>query len=137
VELQTGGVSGLSIQQEGSFFGFSIEFSVTTQVREYFHLHVLPLSLNTSCSRAEQVTNSLPKWTMIFTMIGSSFLQVPFLNLMANLRQRGGSVKVRVGGNTQETATLVASTPDGAALEKDYGRVSNPVSAFFLKKQLS
>ncbi|KAG0694605.1 glycoside hydrolase family 79 protein [Suillus ampliporus] len=59
VELQTGDVSGLSIQQEGSFFGFSIEFSVTTQV----------LGLN------------------------SSFLQVPFLNLMANLRQRGGSVK--------------------------------------------
>lgn len=94
MELQTGGVSGLSIQQEGSFFGFSIEFSVTTQV----------LGLN------------------------SSFLQVPFLNLMANLRQRGGSVKVRVGGNTQETATLVASTPDGAALEKDYGRVSNPTA---------
>ncbi|KAG1761827.1 glycoside hydrolase family 79 protein [Suillus occidentalis] len=94
VELQTGGVSGLSIQQEGSFFGFSIEFSVTTQV----------LGLN------------------------SSFLQVPFLNLMANLRQRGGSVKVRVGGNTQETATLVASTPDGAALEKDYGKASNPTA---------
>ncbi|KAG1807867.1 glycoside hydrolase family 79 protein [Suillus subaureus] len=95
VELQTGdNLSGLSIQQEGSFFGFSIEFSVTTQV----------LGLN------------------------SSFLQVPFLNLMANLRQRGGSVKVRVGGNTQETATLVSSTPDGAALEKDYGRSSNPTS---------
>jgi len=34
VQLQTGAVSGLSIQQQGSFFGFSIEFSVTTQVRE-------------------------------------------------------------------------------------------------------
>ncbi|KAG1744607.1 glycoside hydrolase family 79 protein [Suillus paluster] len=94
VELQTGNASGLSIQQEGSFFGFSVEFSVTTQV----------LGLN------------------------SSFLQVPFLNLMANLRQRGGSVKVRVGGNTQETATLVNSTPDGAALEKDYGSSSNPTA---------
>lgn len=131
VELQTGGVSGLSIQQEGSFFGFSIEFSVTTQVREYFRLHVHSLPLNICCSRAEQVTNSLLVRTIMFTMIGSSFLQVPFLNLMANLRQRGGSVKVRVGGNTQETATLVASTPDGAALEKDYGKVSNPVSAFY------
>jgi hypothetical protein len=48
---------------------------------------------------------------------------------MANLQQRGGSVRVRVGGNTQETATLVASTPDGAALEKDYGDSSGPVSA--------
>jgi hypothetical protein len=59
VELQTGGdLSGLSIQQEGSFFGFSIEFSVTTQVREYFlHPHLYPL--NISCSRAEQVTNPL------------------------------------------------------------------------------
>ncbi|KAG2052586.1 glycoside hydrolase family 79 protein [Suillus hirtellus] len=94
VDLQTGDVSGVSIQQQGSFFGFSIEFSVTTQV----------LGLN------------------------SSFLQVPFLNLMANLRQRGGSVRVRVGGNTQETATLVASTPDGAALEKDYAGISNPTA---------
>ncbi|OJA14152.1 hypothetical protein AZE42_09597 [Rhizopogon vesiculosus] len=92
VELQTGAVSGLSIQQEGSFFGFSIEFSVTTQI----------FGLN------------------------SSYLQVPFLNLMANLRQRSGSVKVRVGGNTQDTATLVDSTPDGAALEKYYGNESNP-----------
>jgi hypothetical protein len=66
--------------------------------------------------------------TIAFTIIGSSYLQVPFLNLMANLRQRAGSVKVRVGGNTQDTATLVDSTPDGSALEKDYGRASNPVS---------
>ncbi|KAG1831103.1 hypothetical protein EV424DRAFT_1575213 [Suillus variegatus] len=93
-DLQTGDVSGVSIQQQGSFFGFSIEFSVTTQA----------LGLN------------------------SPFLQVPFLNLMANLRQRGGSVRVRVGGNTQETATLVASTPDGAALEKDYAGIANPTA---------
>jgi hypothetical protein len=46
---------------------------------------------------------------------------------MANLRQRAGSVKIRVGGNTQDTATLVDSTPDGAALEKDYQGSSNPV----------
>ncbi|KAG2126968.1 uncharacterized protein EDB93DRAFT_1271920 [Suillus bovinus] len=56
------------------------------------------------------------------------FLQVPFLNLMADLRQRGGSVRVRVGGNTQETATLVASTPDSAALEKDYAGIANPTA---------
>ncbi|KAF9228223.1 glycoside hydrolase family 79 protein [Gyrodon lividus] len=92
VELQTGGVLNLSIPQHGSFFGFSIEFSVVTQV----------LGLN------------------------SSFLQVPFLNLMANLRERAGSVYVRVGGNTQDYATLVSSTPDGAALEKYYSNESNP-----------
>ncbi|KAF8994923.1 hypothetical protein BDQ17DRAFT_1430785 [Cyathus striatus] len=49
----------------------------------------------------------------------ASVLQVPFLNLMANLQQRGGKVQVRVGGNTQETAVLVDSTPDGKILEKD------------------
>ena len=36
VQLQTGGAaSGLSIPQSGAFFGFSIEFSVATQVRKY------------------------------------------------------------------------------------------------------
>lgn len=74
--------------------------------------------------------------TIAITIIGSSYLQVPFLNLMANLRQRAGSVKVRVGGNTQDTATLVDSTPDGAALEKDYGRVSNPVRHLHLPNHL-
>ncbi|KAL0952547.1 hypothetical protein HGRIS_006805 [Hohenbuehelia grisea] len=56
----------------------------------------------------------------------SSHIQVPFLNLMANIQQRAGQVKVRVGGNTQETATLVESLADGRALEKDLKGVSNP-----------
>ncbi|KAF8154310.1 glycoside hydrolase family 79 protein [Crassisporium funariophilum] len=56
----------------------------------------------------------------------ASVLQVPFLNLMANLQQRAGRVTIRVGGNTQETATLVDSTPDGRILEKDLNGVSNP-----------
>lgn len=47
---------------------------------------------------------------------------------MANIQQRAGRVLVRVGGNTQETATLVDSLPDGRALEKDLLGVSNPVS---------
>jgi hypothetical protein len=34
VQLQNGGVPGLSIPQHGSFFGFSIEMSVTNQVCE-------------------------------------------------------------------------------------------------------
>ena len=58
----------------------------------------------------------------------SSILQVPFLNLMANLQQRSGRVQVRVGGNTQDTAVLVPSTPDGKILEKDLAGVTNPVS---------
>lgn len=45
---------------------------------------------------------------------------------MANIKQRAGSVHVRVGGNTQETATLVDSIPDGKAIEKDKGSSTNP-----------
>ena len=46
---------------------------------------------------------------------------------MANLQQRTGRVNVRVGGNTQETATLVDRTPDGKILEKDLTAVSGTV----------
>ena len=46
---------------------------------------------------------------------------------MANLAQRVGRVNIRVGGNTQETAVLVPSTPDGKILEKDIAGASNPV----------
>ncbi|KAJ6590373.1 glycoside hydrolase family 79 protein [Mycena sp. CBHHK59/15] len=49
----------------------------------------------------------------------SSFIQVPFLNLMANIQQRAGSVMVRVGGNTQESAKLVDALPGGRILEKN------------------
>ena len=58
----------------------------------------------------------------------SSLIQVPFLNLMANLQQRTGRINIRVGGNTQETATLVDSTPDGKILEKDLQAVQGTVS---------
>jgi hypothetical protein len=58
----------------------------------------------------------------------STLIQVPFLNLMANLAQRCGGVKVRVGGNTQETAKFVDSIPNGADLTKDYSHTTNPVS---------
>ncbi|KAG5645144.1 hypothetical protein DXG03_006861 [Asterophora parasitica] len=93
LQLQSGGdVQGLSIPQEGSFLGFSIEMSVANQV----------LGKN------------------------STFIQVPFLNLMSNLAKRAGRVTVRVGGNTQETAELVDSTPDGRMLEKNISGASNP-----------
>ena len=64
------------------------------------------------------------------SFIISSVLQVPFLNLMANLQQRGGQVLIRVGGNTQETAVLVPSTPDGLIIEKDLAGATNPVCVF-------
>ncbi|KAI0633082.1 glycoside hydrolase superfamily [Trametes polyzona] len=56
----------------------------------------------------------------------ASFIQVPFLNLLATIADRAGSVVVRVGGNTQETATLVDSLPDNAMIAKDKENASNP-----------
>ena len=50
---------------------------------------------------------------------------------MANIQQRSGGVVVRVGGNTQETASLVESTPDGRILEKDLKGITNPVRLIF------
>ncbi|THH18225.1 hypothetical protein EW146_g2708 [Bondarzewia mesenterica] len=49
----------------------------------------------------------------------SSFLQVPFLNLLANIVERAGWVQIRVGGNSQESAVLVDSLPNGLILQKD------------------
>ncbi len=46
---------------------------------------------------------------------------------MANIQQRAGSVVIRVGGNTQETAVLVDETPGGRILEKDPSKMTNPV----------
>ncbi|KAG1761526.1 glycoside hydrolase family 79 protein [Suillus occidentalis] len=77
-------VQGLSIPHQGSFMGFSIEFTVVNQICD-------------------------------------TYLQVPFLNLMAILRERAGEVHIRVGGNTQETAVLVDSLPGGVMVTKERG----------------
>jgi hypothetical protein len=45
---------------------------------------------------------------------------------MANLVERAGWVQVRVGGNTQESAQLVPSLPNGTILAKDYNNTSEP-----------
>jgi hypothetical protein len=47
---------------------------------------------------------------------------------MANIQQRVGRINIRVGGNTQETATLVGSgiIPKGKILEKDLAGATNP-----------
>ncbi|OCH90123.1 glycoside hydrolase family 79 protein [Obba rivulosa] len=83
---------GLSIEQKGSFFGFSMEMSVINQ----------------------------------FIGINSTYLQVPFLNLISLVAERAGSVHMRVGGNTQETATVVPSLEGGKVIEKDKADSSNP-----------
>ncbi|KAB5591972.1 Beta-glucuronidase [Ceratobasidium theobromae] len=49
----------------------------------------------------------------------STVLAVPFLNHIVNIVNRGGSVRVRVGGNTQERAILVQNGfSDGRILNK-------------------
>ncbi|KIM79709.1 glycoside hydrolase family 79 protein [Piloderma croceum F 1598] len=92
INLRAAPPPGLSIKINGSFFGFSIEFSVLNQVLGY----------------------------------NSSVLMVPFLNLMANIRDRAGAIHIRVGGNTQETASMVDSLPNGEILSKDNSDTNNP-----------
>lgn len=46
---------------------------------------------------------------------------------MGNIKKRVGSVYIRVGGNTQETATLVQSLPNGEIMYKDNADTNNPV----------
>ncbi|KAI9058982.1 glycoside hydrolase family 79 protein [Trametes sanguinea] len=88
------GMNALSVPQAPTFFGFSIEMSVATQL------------IGTN----------------------STQLHVPFLNLMALMVEKAGSVHVRVGGNTQDTAFMVDSFPDGKIMEKDKEDASNPTS---------
>jgi hypothetical protein len=58
-----------------------------------------------------------------------SLVQVPFLNLMANIQQRAGGVHIRLGGNTQDFAYYVDSIEDGHALGKEKKELQNPVSS--------
>ncbi|EIW83853.1 glycoside hydrolase family 79 protein [Coniophora puteana RWD-64-598 SS2] len=90
---QSSAVNGLSIPQSGAFMGFSIEFSVISYV----------------CELAQR---------SYLTPSHSKYLQVPFLNLMALIRDRAGEVRIRIGGNSQETASLVDSLDDGKMIEK-------------------
>ena len=65
-----------------------------------------------------------------------SFIQVPFLNLMQSLQDRAGRVDIRVGGNTQETATLVEGLSGARMVSKDVmlGEQSNPVRSRSLQR---
>ncbi|EPQ55987.1 glycoside hydrolase family 79 protein [Gloeophyllum trabeum ATCC 11539] len=58
--------------------------------------------------------------------LDSTFIQVPFLNLMANIKDRAGRVHVRVGGNTQDYAYMVDSIDKGLVIQKDKGLTTNP-----------
>ncbi|KAI6035708.1 glycoside hydrolase family 79 protein [Pisolithus marmoratus] len=103
----------LSQPLKGSFLGFSIEFSVISQVCTRKKLVRLP--------HVGPSTRSLTRWVR-------SFIQVPFLNLMSNIRQRAGEIRIRVGGNTQETASLVDSLPDGDMALKEPSNLNDPTS---------
>jgi hypothetical protein len=46
---------------------------------------------------------------------------------MSNIIQRMGVVRVRVGGNSQETAVLVDSLDNGKIIEKNLTNTFNPV----------
>ena len=52
---------------------------------------------------------------------------------MANLVERAGWVQVRVGGNTQESAELVANLPNGTILAKDKNSTSGLTNTPSLK----
>lgn len=47
---------------------------------------------------------------------------------MSNIRQRAGEVRIRVGGNTQETASFVDSLPDGDMALKEPSNLNDPTS---------
>ncbi|KAI0633080.1 glycoside hydrolase family 79 protein [Trametes polyzona] len=64
----------------------------------------------------------------VANQLSDTTLHVQFLNLMNIIAQRAGAVHIRVGGNTQETAFLVDSFPDGKMMEKDKEDASNPTS---------
>lgn len=51
---------------------------------------------------------------------------------MALLNERGGSVRIRCGGNSQDYATVVPSLPSGKDLEKDKAASQNPVCSIYL-----
>ncbi|CAE6465695.1 unnamed protein product [Rhizoctonia solani] len=60
--------------------------------------------------------------SVVQTTLGknSTHLLVPFLNYMANVRARGGSVSIRVGGNSQDQSYLVSSDsiPNNGVISK-------------------
>ncbi|KAI0030185.1 glycoside hydrolase family 79 protein [Vararia minispora EC-137] len=63
----------------------------------------------------------------VFNQYRPSLLNIPFLNLVANVAARAGSMQIRVGGNSQETAELVGSIANGngSIISKDLQNVFN------------
>lgn len=131
-------VNGLSIPHVGgSFWGFSVEMSVINQVCElcqsvYLHYEysMLHLFSGEELVRFQRAYMYL-RYCLIDSSHISSFLMVPFLNLMANLQERAGSVSIRLGGNTQEFATQVDSLPEGHTFGKEDSGSTQTVCIIF------
>lgn len=104
-------VNGLSIPHTGglSFFGFSIEMSVVSQVGEYLGKERNPSSHN----------------SILLVGKNSSLIAPTFLNLVANIVERGGGVPIRIGGNTQEFAVMVDSIPGANNTGKVFGKTDS------------
>ncbi|KZP07019.1 glycoside hydrolase family 79 protein [Athelia psychrophila] len=76
-------------------------------------------SISLGVTNATQIGLSMPVPGSFYGFsVEISLIQVPFLNLMSLLKARGGGVQIRVGGNTQDTATMVSSLPNGTILAK-------------------
>ena len=135
-------VNGLSIPHVGGcLWGFSIEMSVISQVRKsnfLFFLRVYFIFVTTSFfiyySWQKLVRSSrsctIKQLKALIRLYNSSYLEVPFLNLMSNLQERCGSVPIRLGGNTQEYASLVPinSLPNGKTFSKAHSGSNATVS---------
>jgi len=127
----SGGLQTMSPPVPGAFMGFSIEMSVVNQVCESSSLSSSSTLTNAHISGQEQVCTPSHFTTLAIPIptFDSSLLQVAFLNLMANIVERAGWVQVRVGGNTQDTAELVAYLPNGTVIAKDLNNtLSNPTA---------
>jgi hypothetical protein len=132
LQLLSGGMTNMSRQIPSNYLGFSIEMSVFNQFRASQHLSLLSTRFtNPFFSREEQVyphrcvRRFLPPSYLFHPR--SSLINVPFLNLVANVVARSGSMQIRVGGNSQETAELVDSIPNGngSIISKDLNNIFN------------
>lgn len=70
-------------------------------------------------------------------MAKRSHIQVPFLNLIANLEERAGHVLIRLGGNTQEYAVMVDQLDGGKAIAKQKASLTQTVRDILLSFFLS
>ncbi|RDX49745.1 hypothetical protein OH76DRAFT_1403331 [Lentinus brumalis] len=96
-----------------------------------FTIQLLNNAANVNALSVQQSGNFLGfsvEVSVVTQVIGknASQIAVPFLNLLATVADRAGSVRIRVGGNTQETATLVDSLPNNEMIAKDKADATNP-----------